>query len=128
MNSIKKQLCETLEEHIEQFKDMKPGSEEWKVTGDVIGKLVDRVVEIEKTDVELDEKINNREQNYELKAKEIKQDDKHRWIQNAIQVAGITAPIAAAIWGAKVSLEFEKTGTFTTLFGRSTFTNLFKKK
>lgn len=128
MVKIHEQLRETVAGQIEELNEMEVGSEQWKIAAEGIVKLVDRIVEIEKTDVELDEKIRNREQNHELKSKELKQDNKHRWIQTAVQTLGIAAPIAATIWGAKVSLEFEKSGTFTTLFGRSTFTNLFKRK
>ena len=45
-----------------------------------------------------------------------------------INVAGIVLPLLVTIWGTKVSLKFEETGSFTTIMGRGFINKLLPKK
>ena len=120
-------LKEEIVSEIEELKKMEVGTEPYKVTVDGLTKLVDRVIEIEKFEAELREKVNNRESDIDLKLQQAKDDKINRIVGHTINVAGIVLPIMVTIWGTKTSLKFEETGTVTTLMGRGFINKLLPK-
>lgn len=114
---IQSLLNEEIRNEFQDLKSMELGSEEYKATVDGLTKLVDRSIEIEKIDVESQEK--------QIQMKEEKID---RWVKNGIAVGGIILPIVITIWGTKKSFEFEKEGTITTIMGRGFINKLLPKK
>lgn len=142
-----------IESEFEKLKDIKVGTDEYKTTVDGLVKLTDRAIEIEKLNVQAEEKEKARqeeqarvefEQNLkqeqfeqtkaqaedeaELKLKQMEEDRKDRFIKNCISVAGIVLPVVVTIWGTKKSFEFEKEGTITTIMGRGFINKLLPKK
>ena len=115
--NIEHLLAEEIETRIAQLKSMKPDSDEHKAAIDVIAKLTDRLIEIEK----VNDERNDKDRNSVI-------DKKDRMIKNAINVAGIVVPAGLAIWGTLKSLRFETTGTVTTLMGRGWLNKLIPKK
>ena len=120
-------LKEEIEKEFKELERMDTGSESYKVAVDGLTKLVDRVIEIEKTEAELREKVNSRESDNNLKLQQAKDDKINRIAGHAINVAGIVLPIAVTIWGTRTSLKFEETGTVTTLMGRGFIQKLLPK-
>ena len=121
---IKTRLRAEIQDEFDKLKTMEVGSEEYKVTVDGIGKLIDRAIELDKSEVEAEVHKNENE----LKAKQAQEDVKHRWISHLINFAGIAIPTFLTIWGTKTSLKFEETGTVTTMAGRNFLANLFRRK
>lgn len=124
---IENLLKEEIEKEFKELERMDTGSESYKVAVDGLTKLVDRMIEIEKTEAELREKINSRESDIDLKLQQAKDDKINRIVGHAINVAGIILPIAVTIWGTKASFEFEKEGTISTLMGRGFVNKLLPK-
>lgn len=124
---IENLLKEEIESEFGELKRMEVGSESYKVAVDGLVKLVDRAIEIEKTEAELREKINSRDIDVDLKLQQAKDDKINRIAGHAINVAGIVLPIAVTIWGTKASFEFEKEGTISTLMGRGFVNKLLPK-
>lgn len=115
--SIEGLLREVTRDELEMLKTMGPGSNEHKMAVDDVTKLVDRIIEIEKIDIERQEK-----------QKEMEDEQKDRFIKNCISVVTITVPAVLTIWGTLKSFEFEKEGTITTIMGRGFINKLLPKK
>ena len=113
---------------LEVLSELELGSDEYKAGVDAVTKLIDREVELRKLEIEYQEKVECRKADDEVKLKQIKENRVDRIIGYVINVAGIVVPVIVTIWGTKVSLKFEETGTITTTAGRNFFSRLFPKK
>lgn len=125
-----KMLQDEIENELEELGRLEIGSEQYKVTVEGLTKLIDRSIEIDKINFEMDDKIEDRETDLELKNKQIEEDKKDRRIRNGISIAGLAIPAIITVWGTLKTLKFEEEGTVTTLAGRAHIQkmfNLFKK-
>jgi hypothetical protein len=121
-------LREEIADELEQLKKMEVGTDAYRTTVDGLTKLVDRAIEMEKIDIESQEKVDNREIENDLKLKQMEEDRKDRLVKNCIAVAGIVIPSALTIWGTLKSFKFEEEGTVTTIMGRGFINKLLPKK
>lgn len=126
--SIETLLREEIADELEQLKKMEVGTDAYRTTVDGLTKLVDRAIEMEKIDIESQEKVDNREIENDLKLKQMEEDRKDRLVKNCIAVAGIVIPSALTIWGTLKSFKFEEEGTVTTIMGRGFINKLLPKK
>lgn len=126
--NVRTLLKEEIQNEFGELKQMKLGSDEYKVTVDGVTKLADRLIELEKFDFEREEKLMSRENETDLQLKQMKGEQRDRWIKDSIAVAGIVLPLVVAVWGTKASFEFEKEGTITTIMGRGFIQKLLPKK
>lgn len=126
--SIEALLHDEIETEFEALRDIEMGSEKYKTTVDGLTKLMDRSIELYKTESELAEKVESRKNEEAFKEKQMKGEKKDRWVKNAIGVGGIVLPLLVTIWGTKVSLKFEEEGTITTIMGRQFINKLLPKK
>ena len=126
--NVQNLLNDEIRREMEALRKIEVGSDEHRVAVDGITKLVDRSLEIEKIDIECDEKAKNREIDTELKVKQMNEDRKDRWGRHFTSVLGIVASAGLAVWGTKKSFEFEKEGTITTIMGRGFINKLLPKK
>lgn len=120
-------LKDEIENEFNELSRMEIGTEEYKATVDGLTKLVDRAINIDNFEAELQEKVDSRMSDYELKLQAAKDDKINRVVSHCINVAGIMLPIAVTIWGTKTSLKFEETGTITTSMGRGFIQRLLPK-
>lgn len=120
-------LREEIELEFEGLRKMELGTEQYRTTVDGLSKLLDRAIGMDQSDAELQEKIDSRISDTELKLQAAKDDKVNRIVSHCINVAGIILPIAVTIWGTRVSLKFEETGTVTTLMGRGFINKLLPK-
>lgn len=121
-------LCDEITSEFEELSKLQVGTDEYKAAVDGITKLVDRAVEIEKLNNELDAKEIEREFDQDLKLKQIDEDRKDRRAKNTIAVAGIVIPVVVTVWGTIKTLKFEIDGTVTTMAGRNFINKLFARK
>ena len=112
-------LHEVIERELEVLDDMDIGTEEYRITVEGITKLVDRALEIEKFNVDADERAKTREQELEFKRKQMLDDRIDKIVKHSLTVVSIGTGVAMAIWGTVVSMKFEKEDTFTSLLGRA---------
>lgn len=115
--SIPTKLEIEIDDELEALARMEKGTEEYKVTVDGLGKLLDRAIEIERFENEQKEKDTVR-----------KEEKNDRIIKNCLTAAGILIPTVVTVWGTIVSLNFEKEGTITTGIGRGFINKLLPKK
>ena len=142
---IKTLLDEEISNELETLGSLEIGSEEYKTTIDGITKLMDKKIELEKS--ERDVKVKDRDYELEVKKAEaeaadktksreieskkleqIENDKKDRLFKNGIAIAGIVVPSLITIWGTFKTLKFEETGTVTTIMGRGFVGKLIPKK
>ena len=128
MESIRELLDEEIQVEFEKLSKLEVGSESYKATVDGLTKLVDRAVEIDKTEMENATKIEAQNIENDLKALQIKEDNRDRWVRNGIAIAGIIVPSVLTVWGTLKSFKFEETGTVTTILGRGFINKFLPKK
>ena len=121
-------LHEEIQDEFKNLKEMELGTEEYKTTVDGLAKLVDRAIEIDKLNIDAQDKIDRREIEVDLKQQQINDDKQDRKIRNAIAIAGIVIPTIVTDWGTFKSLKFEKEGTVTTIMGRGFIQKLLPNK
>ena len=121
-------LHEEIQDEFKNLKEMELGTEEYKTTVDGLAKLVDRAIEIDKLNIDTQDKIDSREIEVDLKQQQINDDKQDRKIRNAIAIAGIVIPTIVTVWGTFKSLKFEEEGTVTTIMGRGFIQKLLPNK
>ena len=112
----------------EKLGDLTPGTEEHRAVLDEIAKLTDRAIEMKRVDNDCKERAATRESEQVLKEQQLIEDRKDRIVRNVISAGGVVLPLLVTIWGTKVSLKFEETGSFTTIMGRGFINKLLPKK
>lgn len=121
-------LHEEIESELKCLKDLEIGTEQYKITVDGLVKLVDRAIEIDKLNLEAEEKSKNRLNDVDFKQKQIEEERKDRLIRNCISAAGIVIPSLITIWGTLKTFKFEEDGTITTVMGRGFVNKLLPTK
>lgn len=121
-------LRDELQREFENLKDMKSGTEEHKVGVDSLTKLLDRAIEMDKLEADVQEKAENREVDASLKEKQMQEDKKDRIVKNCLTAVSLIASVGLTIWGSCKSWKFEETGTITSTAGREFMKKLFHMK
>ena len=121
-------LRDELQREFENLKDMKSGTEEHKVGVDSLTKLLDRAIEMDKLEADVQEKAENREVDVGLKEKQMQEDKKDRIVKNCLTAVSLIASVGLTIWGSCKSWKFEETGTITSTAGREFMKKLFHMK
>ena len=104
--SIEKPLNEEIQREFDKLKGMELGTEEYKKTVDGLTLLTGKAIELENH----------------------KSDKKDRLIKNCITAGGTILTLGLTVWGTVVSLNFERTGSVTTIVGRGFINKLLPKK
>lgn len=125
---IEKTLREEIQHELEELGKIEVGTEPYKTTVDGVTKLMDRAIEIEKLNIDHEQKEKDREDETKLKLEQMEEERKDRKTRNILTAVGIVIPAGLTIWGTIKSIEFEKEGTITTLIGRGFINKLLPKK
>lgn len=125
---IKDLLYDELKGGLEEIKELNCGSKEYGECVKNISALADRLIQIEKFEIEREDKLLSSEKELEVKKSEASNNKKIKFVDSAIALAGILVPSLITIWGTKVSLDFEKEGTVTTVIGRGFLQKLLPRK
>ena len=125
---IEKLLHDEIVDELGGLNTLELGSDKYKVTTEGIVKLMDRAIEMDKLSKELDERQKNRNEDLELKYRQIDAEIRDRKIKNVITVVISGVGTIVTIWGTLKTLKFEEVGTVTTMAGRNFTNNLFKRK
>ena len=121
-------LYDAIETDFETLASAKIGSEERRATVDELTKLMDRMIEMERVNNDCKDKTEVRENDQAVKLQQLEDEKKDRLVKNIMGAAGIVLPLIVTIWGTKVSLKFEETGSFTTIMGRGFIQKLLPRK
>lgn len=126
--SIKNDLVEEFESELEELGKMEVGTEKYKTLVDGVTKLADRIIEIDKVENEHAVQIDTQEQEYAIKAQQLKDEKKDRFIKNCIAVGTFVGGVLVYSLAFIASTNFEREGTLTTEGGRSSLRQLLKLK
>lgn len=117
--SIQRLLREEIESEFKELSTITPGGETYKVAVDGITKLMDRAIEMEKNEIDRQDRIDARDSENELKTKQMEDEKKDRFVKNLLAGIGTIGGLVVTIWGAKKAWKFEETGTVASPVGRS---------
>ena len=117
--SIQRLLREEIESEFKELSKITPGGEDYKVAVDGITKLMDRAIELEKNEIDRQDRIDARDSENELKTKQMEDEKKDRFVKNLLTGVGTIGGLVVTIWGAKKAWKFEETGTVASPVGRS---------
>ena len=117
--SIDNLVQEEISAEFGHLSNMEPGTEEYKVTVDGLTKLMDRAIEMEKNEIDRQDRIDARDSENEFKTKQMEDEKKDRFVKNLLAGVGTIGGLVVTIWGAKKAWKFEETGTVASPVGRS---------
>lgn len=126
--STKKLLEEEIQSEIEEISKMEVGSDKHKAATETLAKLMDKYNEMDKLELEYQDKYDNREEDRRLKEKQLQHDKKDALVKNVLTGVSVVGGFALTIWGTCKSIKFEETGSFTTIMGRGFIQKLLPKK
>ena len=124
---IKGLMSEEIKSELELLSDLEVGTDEYKSTVDSVTKLTDRVIEMEKLEVERLDKVESRKNDIELKQKQMKDEKIDRYIKNGLTLFSTVGGWILIRWGAKSAWKFEETGSITSGPGRKFMDMIFRK-
>lgn len=124
--NIRNVLNDEIKNEFEELKKIELGSDKYKTTVDGLAKLVDKSIDLERLDFEMDDRAENRETENDLKLQQMKEDKKDRIAKNVISVVGIAVPVVFGVWGTYKTFKFEENGTITSDAGRKYINNIFR--
>lgn len=126
--TTEKLLHEEIVNGFTNLNELEVGTEKREKAVNELTKLVDRAIEIDKLNIEHEEKVKNREIEIDFRNRQMAEERKDRIVRNSIAAAGIVIPSLITIWGTVKSLRFEQEGTVTTIMGRGFINKLLPKK
>ena len=126
--SIKSLVDDEIRSEIEEISKIEVGSEKHKVSVDALAKLLDKSIELEKLDVEAQEKYESRMAENELKKKQMEDEKRDRFVKNVLTGVSVVGGFGVTIWGTLKSLKFEENGVVTSIMGRGFIQKLLPKK
>lgn len=122
-DNISEQLDDVIEKRLKEFDYYDLDSENTKQAVEAIEKLYKLKIEERKVEGELYEKQKTRENEEDVKNKELCEKRVDRWVNGAITVASTAASLVFySVWMCK-GFKFEETGSFTS----TTFKGLFNR-
>ena len=125
---IEQLLQNEIKDELQGLSTLELGSDQYKVTTDGIAKLMDRAIEMDKLNSDLDERRENHNDDLNLKYRQVDAEIRDRKIKNVITVVISGVGTIVTIWGTLKTLKFEEVGTVTTIAGRNFINNIFKRK
>ena len=117
--SIQRLLREEIESEFKELSKITPGGDEYRVAVDGITKLMDRAIEMEKNEVDRQDRIDARDSENEFKTKQMEDEKRDRFVKNLLTGVGTIGGLVVTIWGAKKAWKFEETGTVASPVGRN---------
>ena len=116
--NMKTLLREEFESEMKDLSRLEVGSDQYRTAVEGVTKLADRLIEIDKIDVESEARAEALEVDKELKLKQMDDEKKDRLVRNIITAVTAAGGFAIAYWGTLVSMAFEKEDSFTSHLGR----------
>lgn len=126
MEDLKKQLEGEFTGRLEQLGAADLGTEEYKSAMDSMTKMADRIIEIEKVEIDRELKVQHQADEWAIKEQQLKAEKKDRIVKYVLEGGKIVVTTAVGIWAFVASMNFEKEGTLTTQGGRKALDGLLK--
>ena len=121
MNSTTQIIEEEVVNQVLRIEQMTLSPEERKAAVDTASKLADKMIDLKKLELEEKKIAMEKEEKMKLRAIELektRKEERDQKIKNGITIAGIVAPIVAAIWANVYNWRKETDGIMTSTFGK----------
>lgn len=128
MSTTKHLLEDEIQAEIEEISKMEIGSEKHKMASEALSKLVDKYNDMDKLELEYQDKYDGREAELSFKEKQLEYEQKDARIKNYLTATSICGGFLITIWGVCKSLKFEETGVFSSLISRGWVQKIIPKK
>lgn len=129
---MNEKILAMLDDEIEQIKntmeDLALGSEEYKHASEILAKLLDKRNEMVKIEYDHLDKKQSRQEENDLKLKQMEDEKKDRRVKNGLTAAKIFGGFLMTGLGTYVTLNFERIQNVTTIAGREFVKQLFVPK
>lgn len=116
---VKELLTDELERQLGSLEDLPLGSQEYHQAIVDTSILLDKHNDMEKIELDRQEKVKSREHEKDLKDKEMKDERKDRIVRHAITLLTFGVSLGVTIWANVDSKKFEQGFTQTTEAGRN---------
>lgn len=126
--SVKTLLTDEIERRINTLEDVAMGGPEDKESVEGLAKLLDKLNEMEKIELDHQDKVTTRDKELELKQEQMKNEKIDNIVKNCLTATSIVGGFGLTVWGTIKSINFEKDGTITTIMGRGFIQKLLPKK
>lgn len=125
---LKELIQKEVESELKVLSTTDVGSDKYKATVDHIVKLTDKVIDMEKLEIESEKASEQLNANSDLKWQEIEANSKDRKTQNRIAIAGLIVNSALIVWGTLKTFKFDNTSTVTSTLGRDILRRFIPRK
>ena len=125
---LKELIQKEVESELKVLSTADVGSDKYKATVDHIVKLTDKVIDMEKLEIESEKASEQLNANSDLKWQEIEANSKDRKTQNRIAIAGLIVNSALIVWGTLKTFKFDNTSTVTSTLGRDILRRFIPRK
>lgn len=122
---IKTTLVDEFNSQMEEVHKIEVGTEQQKIAVESVTKLADRIIELEKLEVQRELEISRREIDESLKIDELRTDRRDKMIRNGVAISGLVLAGVTAFITTKMELAG---GMHTTEAGKSSIRQLLKFK
>lgn len=127
-NKILEKLDKEIEAIMLTMEDLPANSDEYKQCTEALAKLIDRRNEMVKIEYDHLDKKQSRQEENDLKLKQMEDENKDRKVKNRLTAAKIFGGFAITGLGTLVTLNFERIANVTTIAGREFVKQLFIPK
>lgn len=149
MNEERELLRDAITRQLKAMQGMEVGTDGYKSAVDSLTKMVDRMNEIDKIDLQyhqqndekkqhdrdyglkkqqLNQEIYSRERELKLREQQMAAEKKDRRIQHGLTIVSLGTNVVLVVWGVYKTFKFEETGTVTSPLGRGFINMILPKK
>lgn len=126
--SIKTTLTEEFNDQMKDLHKLEVGTEQYSTAVNGVTKLADKIIDLEKIEIEREERIKDRDTEIELKSQQIEIDKRDKRNQNLVNVVKIAVPTVAGFAMGIISMKWEKLETITSTAGRQALKDIIRFK
>lgn len=126
--SIKTTLTEEFNDQMKDLHKLEVGTEQYSTAVNGVTKLADKIIDLEKIEIEREERIKDRDTEIELKSQQMEIDKRDKLNQNLVNVVKIAVPTVAGFAMGIISMKWEKLETITSTAGRQAFKDIIRFK
>lgn len=129
MTNVKDLLLKQWEEEKLKLAETDPEKKEtYRLQVDRVNQLERQLTELERTEIEVEEKAASRYIEEQLERDKMEEERKVNKSRNRIEVAKIAAPLSVAFFTAAISMVFEKTDIVSSTAGKNSLRDLINFK
>lgn len=129
MTNVKDLLLKQWEEEKLKLAETDPEKkEQYRLQVDRVNQLERQLTELERTEIEVEEKAASRYIEEQLERDKMEEERKANKSRNRIEVAKVAAPLAVAFLTAGISMIFEKTDIVSSTAGKNSLRDLINFK